>query len=536
MFGPAPRLRTRLGALGAAALMATSLATTSAPTAPARAAGGAPRAADGVARLQGGDPAARIQVVIKSVTVSNDRDGFWTGAGDILLKTSIWRCTGPRGRCSASEDNPARLLAYAPKAFDANSGEMEVLNRLVPLAGDVKDGAVASEELGIALQAGQEYLLQFNAFERDAGGGDFMGGIQRAIHEGNGWGVGSYTLEPAGHLPDGSLPPTPDDILCAGCGGIVVGDYLVTYEIRRTPLPDLRPTGITVTDRDDASDVCVAVENRGQQDAAQFGLAVYVDNSMPPNGNIQSEGLALGASRDVCVRVNLPTSGRHRLRAIVDQSRFVPEMDETNNALDRGLDRTPLGSTLPQIEPVVAEADSSDNPPPTPTTQGDDAPSRTPRPPLSEAGDLAEEADTGGTSTTGAPLRPAGGRPPVVPKPTLTEIPPADLSVGDVKIEARDGGRCVIRGSRNSVFVTVVNGGGRNSGQVRVEVRAGGQERGDRTIDGVGAGAERVVQIGDVGIAEGERSITVVLDPDNKVSEGNEANNSKTVEIDCVRR
>src|SRR6476620_51599 len=97
------------------------------------------------------EPVGRIQVVVKSVDVSNDRDGFWTGGGDIELTTSIWRCTGPNPPCSASDNNQAEILAEDKKSFNADSGEFVSLNRVIPSAADVISPAFASEDGGIAV-------------------------------------------------------------------------------------------------------------------------------------------------------------------------------------------------------------------------------------------------------------------------------------------------------------------------------------------------------------------------------------------------
>lgn len=478
---------------------------------PARAAGPPREPADRNAWLQGGDPAARLQIVIKSVNVSNDRDGFWTGAGDILLMASFWRCSGPQPPCSATEDNPATLVAYARKSFDAESGEIEVLNRLMPLAGDVKDGAVASEEAGIAVHAGQDYLFEINAFERDVSGGDFMGGIQRKISQSNNWGIGLHSLEPAGYFADTSLPPTQDDLLCAGCGGIIVGDYLVTYEIRKTALPDLHPRAIKVIDGATGSDdaVCVDVVNAGQQDAASFHLNVYVDNTLPPNGGLEAAGLGPGESRESCIRTILPTSGLHRLRAIVDQQRFVPEMDEYNNAIERGLNRTPLGQTLPDLSPDVATQDAGP--------------------------DLGGETDPSPAGSSDGPgiARPAGPLRPDVPQPGVIKLPDPDLLVSAIEVVGRAGGSCVA--GKNEIFVTIKTSPDGAVGEFAVQVKVDNDLIDTATISGMGSSLERKIPMSPVEMRPGRRTVQAIVDSGNKVTEDNENNNTRTVEVDCRR-
>jgi hypothetical protein len=319
-----------------------------------------PWAADTEAvQLQGGDPAARLQVIIKTIQVSNDRDGTFSGAGDILLTASLWRCSGPPHPCSAGSSNPAKLLALMNRSFNADSGDSVNLNRVFPLTPDVEDVSAASEATGIAVYAGKNYLLEMTAFERDPGGGDFMGGIQRDINEANGWGVGMYTLEPAGHFPDTSVPSTGP--LCAGCGSIIVGDYLVTYEIRRTPLPDLIPTAIRVVKEAGGSDdrVCLGAKNAGQAASGPFRLNLYVDNSQPPNGSVEAAGLAPGASNETCIQTTFPASGLHQMSLIVDQFRTVAEMNEQNNSLTQGFQ---FGAFHPPVGGGVLDPGVGTNP------------------------------------------------------------------------------------------------------------------------------------------------------------------------------
>ena len=522
MLARSSRFRSRVSATLAAtpalALAVTLALSTLGPPTSARAENGPREQGERTARLQGGDPAARLQIVITSVNVSNDRDGFWTGAGDILLMASFWRCSSPQPPCSASEDNPAKLLAYARKSFNADSGEMEVLNRTIPLAGDVKDGGAASEEAGIAVLAGQRYLFEINAFERDASGGDFMGGIQRIIEESNGWGFGPYSREPAGHFADTSLPPTPDSFFCTGCGDIIVGDYLVTYEIRRTPLPDLRPKSIQVlppTGSDDG--VCLTAANAGLADAGPFTMSFCVDRSLPPNGAVNVAGLAAGGSHEACIRTNLPTSGRHRLDLIVDQFRAVAEMDEGNNQLDVGLDRTPLGSTRPQDLPSVATADSGEGP--------------------------DQPAPNTGQANPGAVIpaddvvitRPAGSPRPEVVRPPTIKLPDPDLQVSAIEVIGSNGKSCVA--GKNEIFVTVTTSPDGPVGEFAVQAKLDNQLIDTATISsGMGSSSEKRIPVAPVEMKLGKHTVQAIVDSGDKVGEENETNNTKTVEMNCTAR
>jgi subtilase family serine protease len=118
----------------------------------------------------------------------------------------------------------------------------------------------------------------------------------------------------------------------------------------------------------------------------------------------------------------------------------------------------------------------------------------------------------------------------------LSEANGPDLRVGAVEVKARDGGRCVIRGDRNTVSATIRNAGNRDAGQFSVEATVGGERRGQRSVGSLAAGAETKVEIHDVGVAEGERSLRVAADPANAVAEQDEANNTASVNVDCTRR
>lgn len=460
------------------------------------------------ALLQGGDPVARLQVIIKSIYVSNDRESWIRGDADIKLTASFWRCSSPQPPCSA-EGNPATLLAYASKSFDAGEGDTETLNRLIPLAGDVRDAGVASEEAGIAVHAGQRYLFMVDAFEDDwPAGGDFMGGIQRAMTQSNNWGIGVYTKEVADHFAE-SVPPTPDDLLCAGCGGIVVGDYLVTYEIRKTALADLHPKTMKVIDGAAGSDdaVCVDVENRGQQESADFYVSLYVDNSLPPNGNLEAAGLGPGESRESCIRTTLPTSGRHSLRAIVDQYRYVPEMDETNNAIDRGLLRTPLGQTgLDDLPEAVAE-DSGPNSSPVP-------PSRIIDPVI------VTDTATIGTSPPG---------------PILTAPAPShNLEIKAIRVKGKEpSGQNDCDPGENDVTVVIKNEGNAAAASLLVRLSVGDQTK-DKTATDLGAGSEVNISFDDLMLTKGQHKMTATANVPNPAAMVTQDDGKLEVTVGCA--
>jgi len=111
------------------------------------------------------------------------------------------------------------------------------------------------------------------------------------------------------------------------------GDYTITYEIRRSPLPDLRPVNIKVNDLPSRPEkqVCAAVQNAEAGAADAFEVIFRVDGIMPGGGRTAALAPSPGNHVDVCAELALPSSGRHTLSAHVDETRDVVEFNEANN-------------------------------------------------------------------------------------------------------------------------------------------------------------------------------------------------------------
>jgi hypothetical protein len=425
----------------------------------------------GVAQAQGGDTAARIQIIVRSINVVNDRDGAFRGSGEFAMTTSFWRCSSASGPC-VSGDGLAALVAESSYSFSADSGDFKVLDRLMPVAADVKDGALASEDSGFALHAGQRYVFQVSMFERDTVIGDNMGGIQQVLDESNQWGLGLHLQEPARPLMDRSLI-TGD--ICAGCGGVIVGDYLVTYEIVRTELPDLRPTAIRVLDRAPGAtddEVCLEADNSGLAPAGPFDMKLYVDGSQPPNGGAVVAGLAAHATHETCIRTSLPTTGVHDLLLIVDEPRLISEMDEYNNSLKKSLDRGPVGGTPTPVIPILISADP-------------------------------------GSSTQAGP----GAAP--SPMPGLpSSAAQADLTVSAIRVKNTGAGKA-------------------EGFAVRLVVDDAQGDADDQSVNGLEPGKEREVRFGDVRLKKDEHTLTATADAKGTVAESNDKNNDLRVTVRC---
>jgi subtilase family serine protease len=115
------------------------------------------------------------------------------------------------------------------------------------------------------------------------------------------------------------------------------GAFSVEFQIRRAPLPDLRPVNIKVLDLPGSTNksVCMAVQNIELGEPGPFELALQIDGAVPPSGRATAGGLPPGDASERCVQVALPTSGQHRLTAVADEPNTVLEYNETNNVYEQ---------------------------------------------------------------------------------------------------------------------------------------------------------------------------------------------------------
>jgi len=439
------------------------------------------------------DPAARVQILLKSIHVANDRDGWARGAGDFTLTVSFFQCAGPQPPCG-SGDGGTRLVAEWKRDFSADSGDVKTLDRLMPITADVKEPSLASEDGALALYEGRSYMFQVSMFERDTHVGDHMGGIQRILEKSNYWGIGTYEREAAGELKEKIFGR---DDQCAGCGGIIVGDYLVTYQILDPGLPDLKPTAIrTLGDAGDGlEEVCLAVVNQGTWTSGPFNMALFIDQAPAVNGSVNVVGLDANAPHESCFRTTLPSSGIHALDLIVDQPRAVPELNERNNQLQQSLDR---GAAPPTPTPDPDPTDGATSPKP----NG----SPTPGPILIQAPNQGKEQGQ----------------------------PQADLTVSAVKVRGQvPDGKDDCKEGGNEVAVVVKNAGKGDAGSFAVRLAVDGGEAVEESVKGLEAGKEREVRFGDVKLKKGAHKLVATLDPDGAVAEANEDDNARTVTASC---
>jgi hypothetical protein len=156
-----------------------------------------------------------------------------------------------------------------------------------------------------------------------------MGGVQRIMDSSNGSAVGTYTREPAAELADRSLPDWGP--LCAGCGGIIVGDYLVTYEIRLAPLPDMHPKSMRVQSPGGHRLKSARRSRTSERVAAEaYGMIFTIDGDRTSQ---ISGRLAVNQSQEHCVHTAPLGLGSHSLAVTIGPEHAIPESDESNNEL-----------------------------------------------------------------------------------------------------------------------------------------------------------------------------------------------------------
>ena len=252
------------------------------------------------------DPAARLQVIVKSIHIIDDTDSI--GSGELKLHVVV---AGP------TPDEPPDSsggLAGFDYAFSADSGDDVPLDRVVPRDGDaVRGGATA--EAGIPVYAGRKYDIFFEMVDRDPfDATERMGIVTAHLDEARNWAVGTYTVRSL-HEVDSSP-----------------GDYTVTFEIRRTPLPDLTIRTLREINAGDGQFFCAVISNIGDQLSPPAPLAIRANGVLVRAVTLSA--LDAGQTTEHCaIRTELPAA-EHQLRFIVDEGRQIPEMSETDNAYE----------------------------------------------------------------------------------------------------------------------------------------------------------------------------------------------------------
>jgi hypothetical protein len=402
---------------------------------------------------------ARLQVVVKEIKIHDDREGLLSGQGEMNLSFKIWSCP-EWDPLPCLDRQKVGFIAGGEARFNASTGDTVTLDRVVPQAGDSMYGADTGPEIGFPVYVGYQYLVRFYMEESDGGwsdldkGNEQMGEVVHVLDTGeHGLGIGSHTAR--------SIPTE------AGRG---LGDYTITYDIRRAPVPDLNPGGIRVFDLPGSpmKRVCMGVANIELADAGPFEVALYVDYDVPPGGRITAGPLAMGTGREWCVEVQLPTTGQHQLKVVVDEPRAVAEFNETNNVY---------------TDTYTAAASTS-------------------------------------TSTSTSASTPSSAT--------------ADLTVGAIKVNGQaPDGKDDCKDGKNGVTVVVKNAGKGDADSFAVRLGADGGDIGEQTVSGLEAGQEREVRFDDVRLKKGEHQLTVTVDPKNMDAESTADNTELKITVRC---
>ncbi|HEX3245630.1 MAG TPA: CARDB domain-containing protein [Chloroflexota bacterium] len=416
------------------------------------------------------DPDARIQVVLKQVHIFDDEDTIGEGEIHLLAIVTecvdaqcVWQCAVPNDYCIA--DGP--IYSQALMNFGANSGDRVNLgDRVMPRADDAVFAATraalgVSDETGIPLHVGKHYQFGVLGWENDVGPFDFdtLGYFSVDLDESNGWGTGSDTR--IGFQNDG----TP-------------GDFEMTFEIRRTPLPDLVPQSIQGQLLDDGRPiVCTLVANVGEQDSGDFQMVLRADGADIPSGTFGGPRLAVGEKLSHCFLV---AAGQHRYTLSVDESHQVAEMNEYNNTLDQAVALRLLPA--------------------------------------------------GGVNTLTGPISVAPEAPTGVQPITTAE---ADLTVESIRVKGKEpSGQNDCDPGKNDITVTVKNEGTAAAAAFVVRLLVD-DDASVKNVPNLDPGKGTSVEFGGVQLKKGERKLAATVDPQKLVAESNDDNNELKITARC---
>jgi hypothetical protein len=239
------------------------------------------------------------------------------------------------------------------------------VNWVLASAADVVRDESISAEFGIPVHAARGYGWMIKGIEEDPVFDDAIGDLYGYLSAETGWAIGTTTRR---GWRNTSSP----------LGGFCVrvpshseacsrAQFSVEYEVRLAPLPDLRPSSITILDAPGSTDrlVCMAVQNIGPVDAGAFEATLRLDRFLEPLGRAEAGRLGSGEHGELCVQVALPQSGIHQLSVVVDDRRLVYEQSETNNVYIQGYAPRLAGVAEGQAAgiPVLATAIGADSGP-----------------------------------------------------------------------------------------------------------------------------------------------------------------------------
>lgn len=246
------------------------------------------------------DPVARLQMYVHRTHVYDDRD--WIGSGEMFLRVVLCPDTGS-GRCGSEKLHDSSFI------IDSHSGENVILER--PVLGVIGDtSSNITPEAGLAVYAGERFLLEWSAGDTDAFSDDDMGHFVVPVNQENGWGVTEYAVR--SQRNNGSP-----------------ADFSVTFDILRTRLPNLFNRGIHIDDSSGQPSYCVTIFNMGEPSSGLVPLTVRAEGASIEETLLPA--LDVSQSEEHCVPRSALPATEHHLSFMVDEGRQVPEMSESDN-------------------------------------------------------------------------------------------------------------------------------------------------------------------------------------------------------------
>jgi hypothetical protein len=406
------------------------------------------------------NPAARLQFVVNQIQILDDRDGAFAGKGELHFYIDFYRCNGNvpcLDQLKNSDWGSATGVYDAQDYFTAGTGQTVTMNRVIP-----EDNAPVP--LGLAIAEGGRYVMKFRILEfDDLSGAENLGSVFHELDfSEHGLGIGTHVGR------------------ATGADGGHVGDFIITYEIRRAPLPDLRAGGIKVKDLPGSTNkqVCIGVLNAEIYASDAFEVALSVDGKIGPEAKARVNGLGGGDSEEVCIPAALPATGQALLAAVIDPANAVAEFNEANNTLKEPYQGT--GLAIPES-------------PATPTPA------------------------------------PGGSK--------VEEIRKPDLNVATIKVNGHEpDGKNDCQDGKNTVVVVVKNDGTESAEKITVQLAVDGGQTVTKLIASLEPGEAAEATFADVGLKKGQQKLTATVDPKNVIDEFDDGNNDLTVKATCASK
>jgi hypothetical protein len=427
------------------------------------------RADDEVTTVDNRDPDARLQVIIRTVEILEDHD---IGSGQFIFAVLFWR-VNPGCQADLPDYTCNTILAHsAPIEFSANDGETRAVDRTVPdpSPGATVHDATIGPEGGIPVRNGQTFGILIVGHEKDDFFSDDVGTIFRLLTPENNWDIGVWRDRGRQEVGCTIFPPG-----CPFEPGGVPADTIVTYEIRRVPLPDLTIEDIRYLSVSGKQFICPVIVNRGDVPSGVFPLTVRADRE--PVKSLDHLGpLSVGGVTDPCIpRSDLPAAS-HLLSFRLDEDKQVPESQERNNLYEHRIEAISPASPATGAGPASGTVIVAD--------------------PMTGQAGVSQQADL-----------------------VLTSV---KLSVGQA-----------CKAGKNDIAVAVKNQGAAATPAFSVRLSVDDDDEDEKAVAPLDAGKELLLAFEDVRLKKGERRVVATVDAKKSVTESDEQNNERVMTLRC---